>query len=118
MTKQHEIILCDCGSSEHQLLFKYDDDILSSNNKYQLDDKDIILYNEVYCDIHLTKKPFWKRLKYGIKYIFGYQCRYGAFDEIILDIDDIPKFEKIIEHLNKVKERVEERKKDIKSGKK
>ena len=34
-------------------------------------------------DIHLAKRSFLERLIYGIKYIFGYQCKYGAFDEFI-----------------------------------
>jgi hypothetical protein len=37
---------------------------------------------------------------YGIKYIFGRQSRYGAFDEIILKPEDVSKFEKVVEHLN------------------
>ncbi|HBY54300.1 MAG TPA: hypothetical protein DEH15_17900 [Marinilabiliales bacterium] len=45
----------------------------------QLDIED----NLVYCHIHLINKSFWNRLKSGIKYIFGYHCRYGHWDEFI-----------------------------------
>jgi hypothetical protein len=40
---------------------------------------------EVYVHVHLVRRSFWYRLKYGLKYIFGYKSRYGAWDEFILD---------------------------------
>jgi hypothetical protein len=49
--------------------------------------------------IHLNKRPFWERVNYGLKYIFGRQCRYGAFDEFIFNPDDLYKLENIVEHL-------------------
>jgi hypothetical protein len=55
----------------------------------------------VYIHTHLNKRPFWQRLKYGIKYIFGYQCRYGAFDEFIINPKDIDKIKDIIHYLKK-----------------
>ena len=82
---EKEIIICECHSIEHQIVVSYDND----------DNHPI-----VYLHIHLNKKSFWKRLVYGIKYIFGRQCGYGAFDEIILNPEDTPKFEKIVNHLN------------------
>lgn len=71
MKNTTEIIICECCSSEHQLIFR---------TIYNPQD---IQNDEVFIDIHLNKKSFWKRLKYGLKYIFGYKCRFGAFDEII-----------------------------------
>ena len=50
----------------------------------------------VYATIHLRKKSFWTRLKYGIKYIFGYQCRYGAFDEFIFNPNDARRLQKVV----------------------
>lgn len=66
-----EIIICECCSVEHQLIFR------TIHNPPDMQN------DEVFIDIHLNKKPFWKRLKHGLKYIFGYECRFGAFDEII-----------------------------------
>lgn len=66
-----EVLFCICESREHQIIFEYDDEI-----------------NSIYCSIHLTKQKFWKRLKKGIKYIFGYHCKYGHWDEFILDEKD------------------------------
>ena len=52
-------------------------------------------------EIHLAKLSFWDRLKHDIKYIFGYRCMYGDFDEVILKKEDVHKIEKIVEFLKK-----------------
>ena len=78
------LFLCECSSIEHQLIFSYSKD-----------------FEEVFVHTHLSKRNFWGRLKYGFKYIFGYQCRFGAFDEIILNNDDVDKLEKIVQHMKK-----------------
>ncbi len=77
-----DIILCECSSSEHQMIVHHDKE-----------DKN------VYLSIHLVKYGFWYRLKYGVQYIFGYKSKYGAFDEIILNPDDADKFLRIYETL-------------------
>lgn len=93
MSKKEEILICECNSIEHSLIFKYDTD---PNWEF------------VYVDIHLSKRNgFWERLKYGIKYIFGYKCRFGAFDEIILKTDDIHKLKNIVKYLEEVKKHKE-----------
>jgi len=63
-----EIFICSCGSLEHQMYFWYEEE-------------DKLFYTEV----HLTGRSFLGRLKYGIKYIFGYKSRFGAWDEFIFD---------------------------------
>lgn len=65
---EQKLVICSCGSVEHQFILSVDDD-----------------FDVVYLEIHLTKKNFISRLKHGIKYTFGYQSKYGAFDEIVLD---------------------------------
>jgi hypothetical protein len=84
-----EIILCDCYSPEHQIIVHYDNDENELGEKYPM----------IYLYVHLNKLPFWKRLKYGIKYIFGRKSRYGAFEEFIVNPEDIDKFENIVSHL-------------------
>ena len=79
-----QIFLCDCSSAEHQIIYTYD-----------FDD------NLVYCRIHLTPRSFWGRLKYGLRYIFGYKCRYGAFEEFIFNSDDADKIEELSKILKK-----------------
>lgn len=81
---ERELFICNCENTEHQIVFSWfeDDDV-----------------GNVYATIHLRKKSFWTRLKYGIKYIFGYQCRYGAFDEFIFNPNDARKLNKVVRWL-------------------
>lgn len=83
---ERELFICSCENTEHQLIFSWfkDDDV-----------------ENVYATIYLRKMSFWTRLKYGIKYIFGYQSKYGAFDEFIFNSKDVSKLEKIVEYLKK-----------------
>ena len=81
---ERELFICSCENTEHQIVFSWfeDDDV-----------------ENVYATIHLRKKSLWTRLKYGIKYIFGYQCRYGAFDEFIFNPSDARKLQKVVNFL-------------------
>ena len=79
-----ELFICDCHSTDHQMI------VLK-----EMDEDNPIMYMHV----HLVKRPFWQRLKYGLKYIFGYQCRYGAFDEFIFNPEDRKRFKQISKHL-------------------
>ena len=83
-----EIVVCDCGSYEHQIIIKATD--------WGDGDED---NGFVYLEVHLTPMRWWKRLWYGIKYIFGYRCCYGAFEEVILKPSDVTKFEKVVKWL-------------------
>lgn len=81
----NEAIICKCHNTEHILVFSYDED-----------------WREVFVSVHLIPiHNIFKRIWYFTKYIFGYRCRYGYFDEFILDEKDIPKLENIIKHLKR-----------------
>lgn len=82
MVNDEEIMVCACSSVEHQIVFsKWDDD---DGYKY------------VYAMIHLNKLSFFERLIHGIKYIFGYKCRYGDFEEFIIDNKNVNKLKEIV----------------------
>ena len=85
MKPDNEILLrCECSSCEHQLIVSWDNDD-----------------GEVYVHVHLTSyKSFWQRLWYGLKYAFGYKCRYGAFDEVVLRREDSNGLQNVVNHLN------------------
>lgn len=87
MEMRQDLLLCECSSSEHQMIIRYfpDDD-----------------YPEVYVDVHLVKRSFFKRLKYAIKYLFGYQSKYGAWDEIVLNSQHITSLQDVVNHIKKV----------------
>ena len=84
MKNDNEILLlCDCSSAEHQLIVSWDND-----------DK------EVYVRVHLSKRHgFWRRIWHAVKYVLGYKCRYGAFDEVILRKEDANNLQKVVNHL-------------------
>jgi hypothetical protein len=84
MSKTKDILICECNSTDHQLVLLYEHD-----NDYPM----------CYVHVHLPKKPFWERVKYGLKYIFGYQSRYGAFDEFIFNPEDADKLQKVVDYL-------------------
>ena len=86
MTKNNtpEIFICECHSTDHQMVILYSEDDG---------------YPRVYSHVHLNTRPFWQRLQYGIKYIFGYKSRYGAFDEFIFNPDDAERLQTLVNYL-------------------
>ena len=57
MENNKDIVICECNSTDHQMIFLYSDD-----------ETDGIKYPMCYVHVHLNKRPFWSRLKYGFKY--------------------------------------------------
>lgn len=85
MTQERpKILICECHSTEHQIVIHYDTED-----------------NLCYLHIHLRKRSFFRRLKYGIMYIFGYHCKYGHWDEFIFDPKDAYYLQQLV---NKLKE--------------
>ena len=65
---EEKLILCNCFSPEHQMIIFYDKED-----------------NIAYIEYHLKPLSFFERIKHAVKYIFGYRCKYGDFDEMIVD---------------------------------
>lgn len=82
--EDYDLFVCSCHDVNHQFIISYD----------KLDNDEV----ELVLSVHLSKLPFFTRLIYGIKYIFGFQSRFGAFNEIILDENQI---KRLISSLNK-----------------
>lgn len=82
---ESEILLCECHSTDHQIIMNHDKED-----------------NIVYCHIHLSSRPFFKRVWFGLKYIFGYKCRYGHWDEFIFKIKDADKMQKVADTLKTI----------------
>ncbi len=91
--KTKDVLICDCNSDEHQYLIYYSEDEYENGTKIPI------------CHIHphLVRRSFWYRLKYGIKYIFGYKSRYGAWDEFLLNPQDADKLQDVVNYLKKIK---------------
>jgi hypothetical protein len=62
-----EIMVCQCTSLEHQVV-------------YWRDPED----TQVYMSVYLSPLPLTKRIKAALKYIFGYRCKYGHWEEFVL----------------------------------
>jgi hypothetical protein len=48
-----EVLICACHSTDHQLIILYSEDELENGHKFPTS----------YFHIHLTKRPFWERVK-------------------------------------------------------
>lgn len=80
-----EFVLCECGSAEHQLIFR------------AFEDED-----EVYVHVHLhTRDGFFKRLWTGVKYAFGHRSRFGEWDEVVLSKQHLQQLKNVIKHIEK-----------------
>jgi hypothetical protein len=77
------LLICNCSSTEHQIIVEHDSED-----------------NLVYCHIHLVQQGFWKRVKAGLKYIFGYKCKYGQWEEFIFDHKHADKLRELSELLS------------------
>lgn len=85
--KNPEIFICACNSVEHQIVVKYE------HSKY---------CPILYASVHLKKHSVWGRIKYAIKYIFGYQCNIGAFEEFIFKPEDAERLQNMVDLLKNI----------------
>ena len=79
-----ELFVCRCQYIQHQL-------VISTINADE--------YPEVYVSVMLCPARFFKRLVYGIGYIFGRRGVFGYYDEVILNPEDAPRLRKVVELL-------------------
>jgi hypothetical protein len=71
-------IVCSCHSTEHLVQFVADDP----------DDEEAVCYVEVQL---IQYRSFFQRAKVALRYLFGYQCRYGHWDCTSLDQEEAQK---------------------------
>jgi len=77
-----KIMTCKCSSTEHQVV-------------YWVDEED----SQVYMSVFLSPLPLIERIWVAIKYIFGYKCRYGHWEEFVLGEEHREDLVKIAESL-------------------
>ena len=72
-------VICECSDHSHTVRFM----------RFEpQDDWD----NEIYISSYLSTEPnIFKRIWYGIRYIFGYRSQYGEFGETIMNTDQATK---------------------------
>jgi hypothetical protein len=72
---ERRVMICECHSLEHQVVFWYDSE-----------------FGDLYCEPHLTThRNFFQRMWAGIKYTFGHRSKYGEWDSTIFKTDDLIK---------------------------
>lgn len=79
---ENKYVSCSCHSPEHLLIFMQDEE-----------------FDLIYLYVGLKKQNLFKRIFNAIFYIFGYQSKYGHFDEFIIDKNNS---KEIIEILSKI----------------
>lgn len=82
---KHAYFECHCRSPEHLLQF-------------WMDEEDPPM---LYAHVFLGEDPWWKRIWNAVKYVFGYKCRYGHFDEFLLNPKDCDRFIYLLQHYKK-----------------
>ena len=87
-----ELFICRCNDVQHQLVIRT---------------VDFERNPEVYLSVFLYPAGFFKRLVYGIGYIFGRRSIFGHFDEIILKPEDAPRVRGVADMLDEVRRREE-----------
>lgn len=61
---------CECGSLNHTFFISVDED-------------------SCYISVHLYPKSFFERVIHAVKYIFGFRSKYGDFEEILINKEDV-----------------------------
>ena len=82
---ERQIMICECNSLEHQVIFWHDEED-----------------GDLYCEPHLaTHRNFFKRLCHGLMYTFGYKSRFGDWDSTIFKKEDLNKLRAYLDKINK-----------------
>ncbi len=90
---KNELFVCDCDSIEHQFIMQTYDWTEDGKVTEREWPPELNIY------VFLSDWPyFWKRLGRGIKYIFGYKCRYGHFDVASVKREDINRIRKVLDN--------------------
>lgn len=59
------LFTCECSSIEHSFVVTSDEDYTS-------------------IEVHLSKLPFWLRVRHAVNYILGRKSTWGDFEEVLL----------------------------------
>lgn len=84
--KKDYLFICECGDTSHQFIVQdFGDEWIEEDGEKRL-----------YISIHLNEdKNFFQRLFIAIKYLFGFKSKYGAFNEIILNKNQLKRLKEI-----------------------
>lgn len=84
----NEYYECICDHSDHTIRVSY---VVDDENV--LDEEE----DEIYLEVQLPDQPFFRRLWRGLKYIFGYHCKYGHWETTTLKEKDAIRFRDLLD---------------------
>lgn len=85
---------CACHSDEHTL-------------KFTLDPGSAEVQPELFTSTFLQPAPFYKRFWTGVRYIFGYKCKYGHFDCFIMKPTDAKRMLQMLSEYDTLQDKYE-----------
>lgn len=94
ISEHSEYFECSCFACEHTLRFSYFEDVFENK-------KCMNKTFDIYLHFFLENGPWYRRLWLGIKYIFGYKCKYGHFGEWIMRHEDVCRLKEMLEKFEK-----------------
>lgn len=88
--QEHMCASCECSSTEHMVHFDY------QPPSYTLKQ-----FGEVYMHVYLNPtNNLLKRIGIAARYVLGYRCKYGAWDETIIR-KSAPKIVELLQKMQK-----------------
>ena len=79
---------CACHSSNHTIRF----DLSIEDNEFP----------DLYLSVQLNRwRNIFSRIWIAIRYIFGYECKYGHWDTWLLNHDDVSRLRELLEDFDK-----------------
>ena len=89
---RNELFVCDCSDVSHNIIFQI----------WEWPDEPA----DLSVHVNLTLYPsFWKRIKLGIRYIFGYKSRFGQYDVFSIRENDIERLQKLLSDFKELRQK-------------
>ena len=96
---QTEFFICDCESIEHQVVMQIwewnKDESIDAIKEWGTAEEQIDVSIHVTLPVWMN---FFQRCWAAIKYIFGYECKYGHFDVVNITYDDSERMIKVLQN--------------------
>jgi hypothetical protein len=80
---------CACSSNEHLVKVTYDVDSGIPSASF------------VSIEVQLSKQSWYRRIWPAIKYVFGYESKYGHWDETLLNLQQVGKLHALLHTFSK-----------------
>lgn len=71
INKTTHVFPCPCSDPEHHIIYSMFDD-----------------EEEIYLHVQLNNGKWYQRVWKAIKYVFGYKCKFGHFEEFIISSEN------------------------------